>query len=62
MSGPRGCSSRITLYVIALIFALFVQKQALHRVIDLTSGPPPPDASGPPAELLAVIKKIQRAA
>lgn len=51
----------IVLYVIALTYALTVQRNALHHVIELTSGPPPAGApAGPPPELLATIKKIQR--
>ena len=49
----------IGLYVIALVYALTVQKNALHRVIELGSGPMTP-GSPPPPELLATVKKIQR--
>ena len=62
----------ITLYVIALGYALTVQRNALHHAIDfgfrqapvhpqLTSAPPPPGApAGPPPELMATVQKIQR--
>ena len=51
----------IILYVIALGYALTVQRNALHHVIELTSTPPPAGApAGPPPELLATVKKIQR--
>ena len=50
----------ITLYVIALVFSLFVQRKRVQRIIELTSAPPPPGASGPPPELMAVIKQVQQ--
>jgi uncharacterized membrane protein len=51
----------ITLYVIALGYALTVQRNALHHAIELTSAPPPAGApAGPPPELMATVKKIQR--
>lgn len=51
----------IVLYVVALVFALTVQRNALHHAIELTSAPPPPDAPpGPPAGLMETVKKIQR--
>lgn len=51
----------IVLYLFALVYALTVQRSALHHVIELTSAPPPAGApAGPPPELLATVKKIQR--
>jgi hypothetical protein len=51
----------IVAYLIALVFALTVQRSALHDVIELTSAPPPAGTSpGPPPELLATVKKLQR--
>lgn len=51
----------IVLYVIALVFALTVQRNALDHVIDLTSAPPPPDAPpGPPPGFPETVRKIQR--
>jgi hypothetical protein len=57
----------ITLYVIALGWAYFVQTPALKHLIELTSGgPPPPPApgtpppSGPPPHIAAAIQKVQR--
>jgi uncharacterized membrane protein len=50
----------IVLYVIALVFALTVQRNALHHLIELTSAPPPPGATGPSPEIVATVKKIQR--
>ena len=51
----------IGLYLVALVYALTIQRNALHEVIELTSAPPPPDAPpGPPPALLAAVKKVQR--
>ncbi len=60
----------IVLYLIALGYALTVQRTALHDVIELSStgpptgpppGPPPAGAPpGPPPALLAAVKKVQR--
>jgi uncharacterized membrane protein len=51
----------ITLYVIALGYALTVQRNALHHAIELTSAPPPAGApAGSPPELMATVQKIQR--
>ena len=52
----------IILYLIALTYALTIQRNALHRLIALTSTPPPPGTppGPPPPEVLATVKKIQR--
>jgi hypothetical protein len=54
----------VTLYVIALGFALFVQAPTAKRVVELSTmpagGPPPGAPAGPPPELLASVKKVQR--
>ena len=51
----------IVLYAITLTYALTVQRNALHRLIELSTPPPPGTPPGPPpAELLATVKKIQR--
>jgi uncharacterized membrane protein len=51
----------IILYVIAIGYALTVQRNALHHAIELTSAPPPAGApAGPPPELMATVQKIQR--
>jgi uncharacterized membrane protein len=50
----------IIVYLIALGFALFVQRATSKRLVELTSTPPPPGASGPPPELLATVKKAQQ--
>ncbi len=54
----------IVLYVILLGYALTVQRNTLHRIIELGTPPPGtppgPPAGGPPPELLANVKKVQR--
>lgn len=49
----------IVLYAIALIYALTVQRNALHRLIELTSTPPAP-GSPPSPEIPATVKRIQQ--
>jgi uncharacterized membrane protein len=50
----------IVLYLIALGFALFVQRPTGKKLVELTSAPPPPGATGPSPELLATVRKSQR--
>jgi len=50
----------IVLYVIALAYALTVQRRHVHRIIELTSAPPPPDAKGPPPGLPEEVRAVQR--
>jgi hypothetical protein len=50
----------IVLYVIAYGYSYFVQRKYVDRVIELTSAPPPAGTSGPPAELLSLVGRIQR--
>ncbi len=52
----------IVLYLIAIVYALTVQRNALHRLIELTATPPPAGSppGPPPPELLATVGKIQR--
>ena len=63
----RWLLSGIILYAIALGYAIGVQTPAVHHVIELTSGGPPTGAGpasgapvGPPPELLASVRKVQR--
>ena len=57
----RWLGLAIILYAIALIYALTVQRNALHHLIELTSSPPPPDSPpGPPPGVAETVKKIQR--
>ena len=50
----------IVLYIVAYGYSFFVQRKTVDRVIELTSAPPPPGAAGPPAELMSLVKRIQR--
>jgi hypothetical protein len=50
----------IVLYAIAYGYSFFVQRGLVNRVIELTSAPPPPDATGPPPEVPALVGRIQR--
>jgi uncharacterized membrane protein len=50
----------IVLYLIALGFALFVQRATSKKLVQLTSTPPPPGATGPSPELLATVKRSQQ--
>jgi uncharacterized membrane protein len=51
----------ILLYIIAITYALTIQRTALHRLIELSTPPPAGTPPGPPAaELPATVKKIQR--
>ena len=49
----------IVLYAITLTYALTIQRNALLRLIDLSSTPPAP-GSPPSPEIPATVKKIQR--
>ena len=50
----------IVLYVIALTYALAVQAPTGRRIVQLTSAPPPPGATGPSPELMAAVKRAQQ--
>jgi len=50
----------IVLYVIALTYALAVQAPTGRRIVELTSAPPPPGATGPSPELMAADKRAQQ--
>ncbi|MBA3235516.1 MAG: DUF2269 family protein [Chloroflexi bacterium] len=52
----------IVLYLLMIGYGLTVQRNALHRLIDMTGTPPPADAppGPPPPALLATVKQIQR--
>lgn len=53
----------IVLYVGALTYALTIQRNAVHRVIELTTmpaaGPPPGAPAGPPPGLPEAVRKVQ---
>lgn len=54
----------ITLYVVAISYALFVQAPAARRVVELSTvpagGPPAGAPAGPPPELQSAVKLVQR--
>jgi uncharacterized membrane protein len=50
----------IILYLIAITYALVVQRPTGRRIAELTATPPPPGASGPPPELMAAVKRAQQ--
>ena len=55
----RWLGLAIILYAITLIYALTVQRNALHHLIEMTSTPPAPGSAPNPA-ISATVKKIQR--
>jgi uncharacterized membrane protein len=56
----------IVLYLIAILFAIFVQAKNAEKMVHLTSGGPPPGPppagapAGPPPEIVATGKKLQQ--
>jgi hypothetical protein len=50
----------IVIYVFALGYALMVQGAAGRKLVELTSQPPPPDATGPSPELMATAKRLRQ--
>lgn len=50
----------IVIYTFAVLYSLFVQRPATLRLVELTSSPPPPGASGPSPEIMATVAKIRR--
>ena len=59
-SESRWLILAIVLYLGALYFSLFVQSRWVSRIIEMTSAPPPPGASGPPPGLADLVTKVQR--
>jgi uncharacterized membrane protein len=62
----RWLIAGISLYLIAILFAIFVQAPNAEKMVHLTSGGPPPGPppagapAGPPPEIVAMGKKLQR--
>ena len=50
----------IVLYVVAVTFSWFVGRPTAQRLVTLTATPPPPGAVGPPPEIPATVRRIQR--
>ena len=51
----------IVIYIGAVLYSLFVQRPATLKLVELTSSPPPPGATGPSPELMATLAKIRAA-
>jgi uncharacterized membrane protein len=66
LSVNRWLIGGIVLYLIAILFAAFVQAKNAEKMVELTAGGPPPgppaaDApAGPPPEIAELGKKLQR--
>lgn len=62
----RWLVAGIILYLIAILYAAFVQAPAIEKMVHLTAGGPPPGPpaagapAGPPPEILATAQKLQR--
>lgn len=56
----RWLGVAIVVYAVVLAYALFVQRRTVERLVALTSSPPPAGASGPPPEVPAIVRRIQR--
>ena len=50
----------IVIYIGAVLYSVFVQRPATLELVELTSSPPPPGATGPSPELMATVAKIRR--
>jgi uncharacterized membrane protein len=65
-SSFRWLIGGIALYLVAILYAAFVQAPAAEKMVHLTSGGPPPGPpaagapAGPPPEILATAQKLQR--
>ena len=65
-SAYRWLIGGIVLYLIAILFAIFVQAKNAEEMVRLTSGGPPPGPTpagapaGPPPEIVAMGKKLQQ--
>jgi uncharacterized membrane protein len=61
----RWLIAGIVLYLIAILFAIFVQAKNAEKMVHLTAGGPPPGPppgapAGPPPEIVATGKKLQQ--
>lgn len=56
----RWLGVAIIVYAVIFTFAVTLQRRTVERLVELTSAPPPPGASGPPSEVPAVVRRIQR--
>jgi uncharacterized membrane protein len=56
----RWLGAAIVIYAVVLAYAIFVQRGAIRRVVELTATAPPPGAAAPPPQLLAAVRRVQR--
>ena len=56
----RWLGVAILVYIVILAYAVLVQRGSVARLVALTSAPPPAGASGPPPEVPAIVRRIQR--
>jgi hypothetical protein len=62
----RWLVAGIALYLVAILYAAFIQAPAIEKMVHLTAGGPPAGAppagapAGPPPEIAATGRKIQR--
>ena len=49
----------IGLFAIAFVEAQFVTLPAVNRLVQLTSSPPPPGATGPPPEVTKLVNRLR---
>jgi predicted integral membrane protein DUF2269 len=61
LSAPayRWLGAAILIYAVILAYAIFVQRGAVRRVVELTATPPPPGAAGPPPQLAAAVRRVR---
>lgn len=65
-SAYRWLIGGIVLYLVAILYAAFVQAPAIEKMVHLTAGGPPSGAppagvpAGPPPEIVATGQKLQR--
>jgi hypothetical protein len=50
----------IVIYAAVYLYSFFVQRAIVGQIIELTSSPPPPGTTGPPAGLPALAVRAQR--
>jgi predicted integral membrane protein DUF2269 len=56
----RWLGLAILVYIVIFSYSVFVQRPTVRRLVELTSAPPPAGASGPPPEVPAIVRRIQR--
>jgi uncharacterized membrane protein len=56
----RWLGVAIVVYIVIFSYSVFVQRPTVQRLVEVTSAPPPAGASGPPPEVPAIVRRIQR--